>query len=125
MLRIVPSALGLFAAMSSMVMADPGQSATPEIDIAPLAGGYNIVGRLVGLSDATVSSTLAIEKNGPSGSITTRQSREVKLAVGEVFTIAKTNLSASQDSVVKITLEIFRDELPVGSTIVTIGPQEK
>ena len=124
MLRILP-ALGLFAAMSSMAVAEPTQFAAPEIDVIPLADGYSIVGRLIGLSDATVSSTLAIEKKGPSGSVMTRQSREVKLAVGKVFTIAETNLSAGQDSMVKITLKIFRDKLTVGSAIVTIGPQEE
>ncbi|MCY0094044.1 hypothetical protein [Hoeflea ulvae] len=61
MFRLV-SAFGLLAAMASVAVAEPGQFATPQIDVTPQENGYNIVGRLVGLSDATVSSTLAIEK---------------------------------------------------------------
>ena len=114
-------ALALAAALPSMATA---QMAAPLIELTPTDGGMTVTGIVTGLASGTVLAEVTIAKNDTSGSVATRQSREIAVSENSRDVVATTSLSAGPEARITIEMTLTADGSVIGRARTVLGPQD-
>lgn len=99
------------------------QTAVPVIVVNAAGDEFQIEGQVDGLATGTVTAELTIEKNGPSGNVSTSQSRRLEVNAGSRDSVARTALSAEQDMRITIELTLIEDGVRIARTKTVLGPE--
>lgn len=115
------AALLLAGGMVIAAWADPASAADalPLISLNPGDGGIEIVASVVAVEAGTVTGDLTIDRRGSSGTVTTRQSRELVLDRGETGQIARTGISFGAEDFLEIRLALSKDGKVIAETLVS------
>lgn len=115
------AALLLAGGMVIAARADPASAADalPLISLNPGDGGIEIVASVVAVEAGTVTGDLTIDRRGSSGTVTTRQSRELVLDRGETGQIARTGISFGAEDFLEIRLALSKDGKVIAETLVS------
>lgn len=115
------AALLLAGGMVIAARANPASAADalPLISLNPGDGGIEIVASVVAVEAGTVTGDLTIDRRGSSGTVTTRQSRELALDRGETGQIARTGISFGADDFLEIRLALSKGGKVIAETVVS------
>lgn len=104
------SAAALFAGLSPSTMrAEEGSHALALIDVAMQGDSIEIVGSALALTSGQFSGEMTISRKGASGTVSTRQGRELDLAAGAKADIARVSVSHQTGDLLSVTLTLSRD----------------
>jgi hypothetical protein len=124
MRRVAALVVGLAAACGTagdVVAQDRGAVAVPSIAIIPTEAGVQITASAVGLGVAEIEGSVEIDRTGGSGTMTTRQSRTLKLFAGHTQDIARTALSLAKGDRISVKVVLRQDGRIVGQAEVWAG----
>lgn len=115
--------VGLAAACGAgdAVGQDGGTIAVPSIAIVPTETGIQITASAVGFGVAEIEGSVEIDRTGGSGTVTTRQNRQLKLAAGQSQDIAQTALSLAKGDRISIRVVLRQEGRVVGKAEVSSG----
>ncbi len=114
-------AVALAALLPSMATA---QMAVPLIELTPNESGMTVTGVVTGLAPGTVMAEMTIDKHDTSGSIATRQSREITVSQNTRDVVAKTGFSAGPEARITIEMTLTADGTVIGRARTALGPQD-
>jgi hypothetical protein len=113
---LASAAIGL-AAISTAGAAS--QSALAVIDVKNGANGIEVVGRAIAITDAKLSGTMVLHREGPSGSVTSSQGSDVDLAAGQSADIARVNVNFEDGSRLDIKLTLKQGDVVIAESTLT------
>lgn len=118
----VTVALVAGAVFASNASSGEMSTALAIISIEPRDGGIEIAASALALTAAELKGEVVISRKGSSGTVSTRQSRNLDLAAGETDYIARTGVSFGQgdELEVRVTLK-DGDVLVAESSVMTHG----
>lgn len=115
---LASAAIGL-AAISSAGATDQAGSALAVIDVRNGANGIEVVGRALAITDAKLSGTMVLHREGPSGSVTSSQGSDVELAAGQSADIARVNVNFEDGSRLDIKLTLKQGDVVIAESTLT------
>lgn len=107
--------------LSAMSEDGTGGAAVTVIDIERSAHGVDIVGRAVAFEPGLYRGEMTISRQGASGSVSTRQSREFELAAGETGSIARVGVSHSPGDKLEVTIVLTQNGSVISRSSLTAG----
>ena len=116
----VSSCLALFMTASRLT-AGEAASAIPVIAISAKPGGIEIAASVLGFAEEKLTGEVSIDRTGKSGTVATRQSRDLALAPGESASIATTGISFGEGDTLSVRVTLSRRGEVVGEATVSMG----
>lgn len=96
----------------------------PVVDVEAGEGTLNISARASAVTPATITAELSIERHGPSGNVSTRQSRQLDLKAGDSGDIARTSVSFDAGDTLEVQVTLRGEGRIIGRTSLEIGGEE-
>jgi hypothetical protein len=106
------------AMLSASSAAEEG-AAIALVSVTKSRDGIEIAGRALALTDVTISGAMTISRKGSSGSVSTKQGRQLKMTAGETADIAKVGVSYKPGDLLDVTLVLKEGDQVIAQSSVT------
>jgi len=101
------------AAMSEPALAGEESAALALIGVNARDGSIEVVGGALAVEAGTFLGEMAVDRQGATGTVSSRQSREVTLATGEEADIARVGVSYTPGDRLTVTVILKREGIVV------------
>jgi len=108
-------------ALSETSSAGGESAALALVSVETRADGIEIVGSALAVEAGTFEGEMVIDRQGASGSVSTRQARDFVLAAGERSDIARVGVSYQAGERLRVTVTLRRDGNTVSETTLSTG----
>lgn len=122
--RLLACLAWLFFGATMAAQADEanGGSALALVVVEPSESGLEIVGRALAIVTGTVSGEMVIDRRGASGTVSTRQGREIELKAGQTGDIARVGVSFEPGDVLDVSVILSKNGNEIArSSLTTSG----
>lgn len=109
--------------LAGIVLAEPlvAGEALALVDVDIREQGIEVVGTAVAITSGEYQGEMIIDRKGRSGSVSTRQSRDIALSAGERADIARVGVSFQPGDKVTVTVVLRRDGSLISQAILSTG----
>jgi hypothetical protein len=109
--------------LAGIVLAEPlvAGEALALVDVDIREQGIEVVGTAVAITSGEYQGEMIIDRKGRSGSVSTRQSRDIALSAGERADIARVGVSFQPGDKVTVTVVLRRDGSLISQAVLSTG----